>query len=284
VDHGGPGAACDGARQAPPPTRVAVPRPPTPKSRPAGKVIKPEADPDLARIRALDKQWGAEYKKPWTQRDFQSLLAKYQAVRLTPGSYLATRLQAQIKHLHVEIRRVADVRAVAKLARDNAARRDEYLKRAAKAEVAALSPGAPPVPYSAQGIVTTSGVFRGSKAVAGRFVLRDPKLFRVRAYLLSSRRTVNLAQYAGQLVGVYGKVRHDPTTQRRLIDVQKVAVLQPKVNLPSLPKPTVKIVKIPKPTTQPAKAKQGTSRPAGAKPDKAKAAPAKGRKRREKKA
>ena len=192
-------------------------------------------------------------------------------------------LQARIRRLQVEIRRVADVRAVEKLVQTNTARRDDYLKRAAKAAVAPPPPGSPAVPYSAQGVVTASRAFPGSEAMPGRFVLRDPKAFRVLAYL-RSRGAMKLAEYAGRLVGVYGKVEYDPVTHRRLIDVQKVVVLQPKATVPSLPKPTVKVVKVPKPTTRPAKAKSATSRPAGAKGGKTKAAPPRGRKPRDKKA
>ena len=264
------------------PAPKSVRTPPRPKatSRPAPKVVVTKVDPDLMRIRALDKQWFAEYKKPWAQRNLQPLLKRYQAVKLPAGSHLADMRLARIKLLKVAIRRVADVKAVDKLVQDNAARRDAYLKGAAKAQVAAPRPGSPTVPYSAQGVMAASRAFPGSGAMAGRgrFVLRDPKILRVRAYLRGARPTVNLAQYVGQSVGVYGKARYDATTQRLLIDVQKVVVISPKATVPSLPKPTVTVVKIPKPTTRPAKAK-----PVKAKPGKTKAAP-KGRKPRDKKA
>ena len=265
------------------PKPVRVPSPPKGPSRPVRKATVPDANPDLTQIRALDKQWTVEYEKPWTQRDFQSLLKKYQAVKLPKGSRLAPVLKARIRRLQTEIRRVADVRAVEKLVQANAARRDDYLKRAAKAAVAPPPPGSPAVPFSAQGVVAASRAFPASKAVPGRFVLRDTKAFRVLAYL-RSRGAVKLSQYAGKLVGVYGKIEYDPVTHRRLITVQKIVVLQPKATVPSLPKPTVKVVKIPKPTTRPAKARPATSRPAGAKGGKTKAAPPKGRKPRDTKA
>ena len=86
-------------------------------------------------------------------------------------------------------------------------------------------------------------------AIAKRFALHVPKELALAAYVIGGSEAVDLDKYVGKSVAVYGMaVRYDRETNLRIVEVEKVGVLDEQGMIVLPPSPLVR----PRPTTQPA--------------------------------
>lgn len=209
----------------------------TTATRPADTNAQKSADPVLAELQSLNKQLVAEFKKPRSKRDVPGLLAKYKGLKLGKKSDLKPHIDRTIKFLQSRIDLQKEEQVVSDLVKRTNAQHQKFLTELVKAGVGPTT--GPVSSYAAKGIVTTSAIYPGSEAIARRFALRDPKAMRIRAYLRNSSGKINLASYAGSMVGVYGTTRYDRSISKQVIDVQKVVVLEKNAKLTAPPKATV---------------------------------------------
>jgi len=211
---------------------------PAPTTRPAVPKVVYKPHPDVIALKALDKEVSLECKKPFKDRDYEALLAKFKALKPDKESGVGPYVEARIKGLEIEIERQKSAEAAAKLA-DQAAK-DHQAFEIAQAKIGTGSTTRPIGVFTAKGIVTPSALFTEGAPDGKRFVLRDAQAVRINAYLVNTDGQVALDQYAGKLVEVYGKTAFDRDLSMDLVDVQKVVVVSEDAVLPGPPAPAVR--------------------------------------------
>lgn len=218
--------------------------PPTTKpaaTRPATAIKPPEVEykphPDVLALQAIDKDLKAECLKPFKERDYEALLDKYRALKISKDSGVAPHVAARIKGLETEIERQKDAATAASVVSQAATSFRDF--EIARTKVGAGSTTRPVVVYTAKGIVTPSAIYATDVTIGRRFVLRDAKVLRINAYLINTDRQVALAEYVGKLVEVYGRSGFDADLGMDLVDVQKVVVVSDSASLPDPPPPAV---------------------------------------------
>ena len=205
-------------------------------TRPATPKVAYRPHPDIVALKALDKEVTLESKKPFKDRDYETLLDKYRALKPTKDSGVGPYVAARIKGLEVEISRQKDAEAAAQLATQTAEAHRKF--EIAKAKIGTGSTTQPAVPYTAKGIVATSALFPKGKR-PGRFLLRSDKAVKINAYLVNTDGKVDIAGYVGKSVEVYGRSGFDADLGMDTVDVEKIVVVSEQAVLPGPPAPTI---------------------------------------------
>lgn len=199
------------------------------------KVYKPH--PDVLALQALDKELRAECLKPFKDRDYKTLLEKYQALKTTKESGVAPHVAARIKGLQTEIERQKDAESVDSVITQAAASFRDF--EIARTKISTGSTTRPITGYTAKGIVAPSVIYTTDVSIGRRFVLRDEKGLRISVYLINTNGQVALADHVGKLVEVHGPIRFDRDLGMEVVDAEKVIVLAEDAPLPRPPAPTV---------------------------------------------
>ena len=214
-----------GSAALPPLPRTTADRP-RPPSSPADAAPAPDAVASVAAFDEAEKVLAIEYKKPFDQRDFESVLENYLAIRTQPGTPLGAAVGARIRSL----RQAIDRRRRLQAALDNAKeirQRHQELRDRRDALAKSQPPLAPKRPL-ARGVLEPSLLFPGG-ARPQRFVLRDPDSGVVNAFVQSAGGRIDLKKFTGKLVGVYGTVTRDDAHGRDSIEAEKIEILDPTI-------------------------------------------------------
>ena len=195
---------------------------------------------------AAEKALKAEFAKPLEQRDLKALLAQYQAI--TAEEPLKKYVNNRINYLQSKIAEMEDLENVKKMAQDIVAKQAEYEKK--RSEIQKEFPPEPTVrTYAAKGVIGKSDVFSGNTAaISKRYIVVDPQTKQVTAYVMSGNDAVNLDNYVGMNVGIFGAKHFDRNLLRYIVLAEEIVVLGVSEGIPTPPKPTIVIEK---PTTQP---------------------------------
>lgn len=196
--------------------------PPLPRT--AADRPKPDAIAAVAAFDEAEKALAIEYKKPFDQRDFASVLEHYLAIRPQPGTPLAAAIGTRVRALRQALDRRDRLQAVLENAK-KIRRRQQELRDRRDALTKSQPPLAPKRPV-ARGVLEPSLLYPGG-ARPQRFVLRDPNSGVVNAFVQSAGGRIDLTEHTGKLVAVYGTVTRDDAHGRDTIEAEKIQILDP---------------------------------------------------------
>ena len=199
--------------------------------------IEYKPHPDVLALKALDKELMIECNKPFKERDYEALLAKYRSLKPSKDSGAEPHIAARIKGLETEIERQKDAETATEIITQAATGHRDF--QIARTKLGMGSTTRRVVPHTAKGIVAPSAIYSKNTTIGRRFLLRDAKAVRINAYLISTSGEIAMADYVGKLVEVYGRSGFDKDLGADLIDVQKVVLVSPDAVLPGPPAPTV---------------------------------------------
>ena len=223
------------------PTTAPVPRP----AATGGEVQIPVG---MEQFAAAEKLLLAEYKKPVSDRNYDSLLAAYNAVNVTgDNENLKKYVDFRISLIAADILRRKDLGEVTKLVGDVRQREQEL--RLAQAKLQAEAPTTRPITsYAAQGILLVSDLFPGTAAATQRYIIRDRVTYFINAYVQCMTGAVNLDNCVGKYVGIIGSTKFDKNLGLDVVEARDVRVLGESAELPMPPKPVIKPMPTPAPT------------------------------------
>ena len=253
------------------------PKAPTtkPKARAPGELVTTQptvrsvaAPPPIAAkealdaLRAAEETLQAEYEKPADQRDFEGLVQKFRNIKLVEKSSLEPYVDYYVKFLINEIARRGDLADAELLSRKSAEEQKKFdldMIRAGTEKIAAA------VPFSTQGVLSPSRMFVGGATGAKRYIVHAPKTHRLNAYVQSTKGDVDLEQYVGKNVGIYGTTKYDRELAIDIIEAREVVVIADEAQVPTLPQPIVKSMPVPaakpEPEPEPAPAPEAEPEP-----------------------
>ena len=220
-----------------------MPKPTTkPVAKPTTRPVVPKIDtrphPDIVALGAIDKDLRLEYRKPAKDRDYETILARYKALKPAKDSGAEPHIAARVTLLEIEITRQADAAKVADVVAKTTTDYQDF--EIAWAKIGTGAGAGAEVAFTAKGTVVPSAIYSSAKSIIGkRYLLRDDKIIRINGYILNTDGQVNLAQYVGKMVEVYGRSGYDRDLGMDLIDVQKVVVMSEAGGFPDPPAPTV---------------------------------------------
>lgn len=168
-----------------------------------------------------------ELRKPRSQQDLRGLLAEYQAIDVPAGSVLSIAIDRRVAYLQDLIELQDEAAEVERMAALSRARRTDFQRRAHDAD--GQQPVAPqPLgsEFTAWGVLSPSGVYSGGPAPR-RYLLRNPDTRRITAYARSVDGEVDLSDYEGRLIGVFGRATYEADTGLNVVDVVRVEFLTP---------------------------------------------------------
>ena len=197
---------------------------PDPPDQPDPPVDSP--DEAMAAFNETELALKAEFEKPFDQRHFAPLLARYRTIRAPAGSPVAQAVTARIVFLSDAIERRrhwermrTGIGETQQTQAEMDRQREEMARQRREQELQARTPG-----IVARGVVRDSNVFTGYGRPL-RYILTDPTTGQTTAYAECSSGYVDLSQYLGQNVGVYGTVTRGDSRGEDLVDVERVVVL-----------------------------------------------------------
>ncbi|MGC9454101.1 MAG: SH3 domain-containing protein [Phycisphaerae bacterium] len=238
----------DRGRPSPGPSPVIRQPGTTPQTRPAGSLAtapttrEADDDDDDAQSRAAEEFEAAEealkeeYQKPLPERDLTALLQRYRSIEAPEESLLKSYIDARVAHIRHTIARQEAYLSAKLLAEQTAERQREYELRLAR--IQAETPSVEEVTaYDAEGVLMPSEIFTGGANTTRRYTLRDTLSRRINAYVQSGAEELDLSQYVGKKVGVFGRKRYDTSLQLYIIEAERVVVLMddPRILEPSRP-------------------------------------------------
>ncbi|MFW6066577.1 MAG: hypothetical protein ACOC9S_07125 [Planctomycetota bacterium] len=185
---------------------------------------------------AAEEDLKEEFKKPLPERDLTGLLERYQSIETPEDSTLKSYIDARVAHIRHAIARQEAYHSAKRLAEQTAERQRQHELRLAR--IQAETPSVEEVTaYDAEGVLLPSEIFTGGANAPKRFTLRDTLSRRINAYVQSSGGAVDLSQYVGKKVGVFGRKKYDTDLRLHVVEAEKVVVLSddPRVLQPSRP-------------------------------------------------
>ena len=223
------------------PTTAPVPRP----AATGGEVQIPVG---MEQFAAAEKLLLAEYKRPVSDRNYDSLLAAYNAVNVTgDNENLKKYVDFRVSLITADIQRRKDLGEVNKLVGDVRQREQEL--RLAQARLQSEAPTTRPITsYAAQGILLVSDLFPGTAAATQRYIIRDRVTYFINAYVQCMTGAVNLDNCVGKYVGIIGSTKFDKNLGLDVVEARDVRVLGESDELPIPPKPVIKPMPTPAPT------------------------------------
>ncbi len=175
-----------------------------------------------------------ELQNPRSRQDLRGLLEQYQAIDVPAGSVLSIAIDRRVAYLQDLIELQDEAAEVERMAARSHARRADFQRGAHDAD--GPQPVAPqPLgsEFTAWGVLSPSGVYSGG-AAPRRYLLRNPDTRRITAYARSVNGEVDLSEYEGRLIGVFGRVAYEADTGLNVVDVVRVEFLTP-VEAPLVP-------------------------------------------------
>jgi uncharacterized protein YgiM (DUF1202 family) len=192
----------------------------------------PQTDPMRKKWQVVEDQLKAEFKKPYPQRDYQSLLAKYNALGIDEDHYLHPWVQVRTHFLTQAIRQRQELQKLEEMVRESQAEQQRLKEQRTKIEIATIDTPSPST-YAAEGIIMPSEVYTGKGGVPKRFLVYNPSTLRLVAFAQSTSRTVDLDDYVGKHVGLFGSRKFDENLMLTLVDAMQVKVIQDNPTLPT---------------------------------------------------
>ncbi len=197
-----------------------------------------------------------EFRKPLPERDLSGLKEQYEAIDAPEDSTLEAYVKIRLGHIQEAMERLESYHEARSLAEQVAERQREH--QLALARLQAETPRVEEVTrYDAEGVLLASEIFTGEGATPRRYTLRDTISRRINAYVQSTRGDVDLSQYVGKKVGIFGTRRYDSGLQLHVVEAERVVVLAEDPHVPDSSRPTV----VPRPQLTP------TTRPETPRPE-----------------
>ena len=200
-------------------------QPVTPPVQPV-EPVAPSTDDAMAAYKEAELALKAEFEKPFDQRDFAPLLARYRSIHAPAGTPLAGAVTSRTVFLTDAIERRRQwqrtrqgIDQTQQTQAELDRQREELARQRREQELRAAQPG-----MVARGVVRDSDVFTGYGRPL-RYILADPTTGKTTAYAECSTGYVDLSQYIGQNIGVYGKVTRGDSRSEDLVDVERVVPL-----------------------------------------------------------
>jgi hypothetical protein len=193
-------------------------------------------------LRTVEEALQAEYEKPADHRDFEGLIQKFRNIKLVEKSPLEPYVDYYVKFLTSEIARRVDLADAERLSLKSSEEQKKFdldMIRAGTEKIAAA------VPFSTQGVLSPSRTFPGGATGAKRYIVHAPKTRRLNAYVQSTKGDVDLEQYVGKNVGIYGTTKYDRELDIDIIEAREVVVIADSAQVPTLPQPIVKPMPVP---------------------------------------
>ncbi|MDP6636922.1 MAG: hypothetical protein QGG42_18640 [Phycisphaerae bacterium] len=208
-------------------------------------------DEQMKEFRAVQGALRTEYAKPVLNRDYTSLIDKFQAIKLETGHPLIPFVNYYVQYLRGDRDRIESILAARQLSTDAADAQREF--DAARTNVTVTVPPKP-LTFDADGIIAESRMFSGTSAVRKRYIVYDRKTHRLNAYVYSTDSQVDLASVVGKHIGVFGDSKYDKGLGANIINVRQIEVIDDKAGVPVLDKPVVRAgpkPKVPAPLPKP---------------------------------
>jgi uncharacterized protein YgiM (DUF1202 family) len=197
-------------------------------------------------FRAAERALREEFAKPLEQRDLKGLLARYQAIQAPADSRLGKYVDVRVKFLRDAIGELKELDSVREMAKATEQQQKEYEAR--RAELQKQAPPPEPVrTFAAKGVLAESEVFPGGAVGPKRYILIDPQTRQVAAYVQCGTGAVDLSQYAGMVIGVFGQKHLDRQLLRYVVEAEEVVVMEASGQIPTPPKPVIRIRQYPEP-------------------------------------
>jgi len=250
-------------------TAGAAARPAT--TRPVDTVVVPQKDKlpttvptDLPKtggasatdsFRAAEKALRAEFAKPLEQRDYQALLARYQGISTTDHR-LKTYINIRCKFIQEAMIERNELQAVREMAKTSDLQQKDYDARWVELQKQTPPPEAVRT-FAAKGVLAESSVFPGGAVGPKRYILVDPDSGQVSAYVQCVSGAVDLSQYRGMTIGVFGQKHLDRNLVRYIVEAEEIVVIDAAGKIFAPPKPIIRV----RPYT-PAEAPQEQQQPA----------------------
>jgi hypothetical protein len=168
----------------------------------------------------------AEWARPLGQRRLEPILRQYQAIPAAAGTPLRRAVDSRIAFLTKAIARQDSYRKVRAMdERRGGILVEQEAEAPAKPEERVDETPEPAAPFAASGVLRVSEIYRGEGA-GQRYFLDDPDKSRVNAYVQCTSGRINLGQYTGRLVGVYGPVQRGRFQGLDLIEAEKLVLIE----------------------------------------------------------
>ena len=221
----------------------------SPTTRPAAPVREIQIPAGMEQFAAAEKLLLAEYKKPVSDRKYDSLLAGYNAVDVSgDNANLKKYVDYRVAMITGDIQRRKDLENVNKLVGD--VRQREQDLRLAQAKIQSESPTTRPIlAYAAQGVLLVSDLFPGTGGSPRRYVIRDRVTYFINAYVQCTTGAVNLDNCVGKYVGITGSTKPDKNLGLDVVEAAEVRILGENPEMPTPPKPVIKPMPTPAPPT-----------------------------------
>ncbi len=204
---------------------------------------------EMAEFKTVLAALRKEYGKPVVERDYGGIIERFQALKLEKDHPLVPFVKYYVKYIEADMERLAGIVAARKLTTDAADAQREF--DAARANVTITIPPKPKT-FAADGIVGESRMFTGTSAVRKRYILYVNKTHCLNAYIYSTDPQIDLPGLIGKHIGVYGETKFDSGLGSKIINVNRVEIINDQVGVPALDKPVVRAVPHkPKPSATP---------------------------------
>ncbi len=216
-------------------------------------------------FRAAEKALRAEFAKPLEQRDYPAMLARYQGISTTDGR-LKTYINIRCKFIQEAMNDRNELQAVSEMAKTNDQQQKDYEARRAELQKQTPPPQAIRT-FAAKGVLAESSVFPGGSVGPKRYILVDPASGQVSAYVQCASGAVDLSQYRGMTIGVFGQKHLDRNLVRYIVEAEEIVVIDAAGKIPAPPRPIIRVrpytpAEAPQEPKQPAKQEQPQTAPA----------------------
>ena len=172
-------------------------------------------DDAITQFRLAEESLAEEIVKPNIQRDLTPLLAMYQNIDAPEGSAIALAKSKRIRFLEKALAIQADQKAIEQMDLSQHERRVEQESTTDDSETVRH--------FDAQGILRASDLFVGG-AVPKRYLLRHPDTRQIIAYVEAGRQ-LNLGDYEGKIVGVFGDSAYNSDLGMSVITVRHLVLI-----------------------------------------------------------
>ncbi len=190
-----------------------------------------KADPTRRKWQEVERALQAEFQKPYAQRDYKSLLARYQGLDIDEDHYLNPWLQTRVEFLNQAIRQRQTLQEVEEMVRQSRAEQQRLKTQRTQMEMAGMEEPAIST-YAVEGILMPSEVYTGKGGIPKRYLVYRPGTQRVVAFVQSTSRTVDLDLFTRKHVGIFGSRKFDDHLLLTLVDAMQVKVIDQNPELP----------------------------------------------------
>jgi len=208
-----------------------------PTTRSAG-ATKATGEGEFAQWEAAEKLLHVEFAKPSDERDIAGLIARYESIKVSPGSSLKPYIEARLEFLNAALTYEEDIDQMKESAEQAAMKQKQYQQRLEGIKLQPASPSQREI-HSVRGVIRPSYVYAGGVTAPRRFLVIDPSSKTVLAYAQSSDGSIDLQEYVGLYVGLRGDSSYGRGLKIDIVEVSGVDVLDEGVDIPPPPRPVV---------------------------------------------